>query len=169
MQSSPNPLGPHGPSDVPGPSDPPRTARMPGALIFVCVIVTAHALGTVFGGWAILDENQSKQEHGQDLLLPMGLAWFVALFCWGLAALQLACVVLAHKRRSWIRVVLIVCLSFVVLSTAIGFLGSLASGAPSLAVFVIAGIDVAALWMVCGERGRHYFSVRSPAPTSPRG
>lgn len=142
---------------------------MPGALIFVLVIVTAHALGTVFGGWAILEENQSKQEHGQDLLLPIGLAWFVALFSWGLAVLQVVCVVLARKRRFWVRVVLIVCLSFVALSTAVAFLGSLAAGVPSLAVFVIAGIDVAALWMVCGETGRHWFSVRSPAPTSPQG
>ncbi|MEU0374189.1 hypothetical protein ABZ070_28830 [Streptomyces sp. NPDC006283] len=156
----------------PGPSRPPETsepARMPGALVFVLVVVAAHALGTVFGGWAVLEENQSKQEHGQDLLVPTGVAWFVALFCWGLAALQVVCVVLARKRRTWVRVVLIVCLAFVAFSTVVGFLGSLAAGAPSLAVFVIAGIDVAALWVVCGERGRHWFSVRSPAPTSPQG
>ncbi|MBA4863077.1 hypothetical protein H1V43_17155 [Streptomyces sp. PSKA54] len=142
---------------------------MPGALIFVLVVVTAHALGTVFGGWAIIEENQSKQEHGQDLLMPMGMAWFVALFCWALAALQVVCVVLARGRRTWVRVVLIVCLSFVTLGTVFGFIGSLASGAPSLAMFVIAGIDVAALWIVSGERGRHWFSVRSPAPTSLQG
>jgi hypothetical protein len=142
---------------------------MPGALIFVLVVVTAHALGAVFGGWAVIEENQSKQEHGQDLLMPMSMAWFVALFCWGLAALQVVCVVLARKRRTWVRVVLIVCLSFVSLSTVLGFLGSLVAGAPSLPVFVIAGIDVAALWMASGEIGRHYFSVRSPAPTSLQG
>ncbi|MFF8031529.1 MULTISPECIES: hypothetical protein [unclassified Streptomyces] len=142
---------------------------MPGVLVFVLVVVAAHALGTVFGGWAIIEENRSKQEHGQDLLMPMSLAWFMALFCWGLAALLVVCVVLARGRRSWVRVVLIVCLSFVALSTIIAFLGSLASGAPSLAVFVIAGLDVAALWTVCGETGRHYFSVRGPAPTSARG
>ncbi|MFC9914501.1 hypothetical protein [Streptomyces sp. NPDC127197] len=148
----------------PGQPVPLEPARMPGALIFVLVIVTAHALGTVFGGWAIIEENRSKQEHGQELLMPMGMAWFVALFCWALAALMVVCVVLARKRRTWVRVVLIVCLSFVAFGTVLGFLGSLASGAPSLAVFVIAGIDVAALWMVCGETSRHYFSVRSPAP-----
>ncbi|MGW3726359.1 hypothetical protein [Streptomyces sp. NPDC000851] len=153
----------------PGQPVPLEPTRMPGALIFVLVIVTAHAVGTVFGGWAIIEENQSKQEHGQELLMPMGMAWFVALFCWALAALMVACVVLARKRRTWVRVVLIVCLSFVAFGTVLGFLGSLASGAPSLAVFVIAGIDVAALWMVCGETGRHYFSVRSPAPTSLQG
>jgi hypothetical protein len=101
--------------------------------------------------------------------MPMSMAWFVALFCWGLAALQVVCVVLARKRRTWVRVVLIVCLSFVSLSTVLGFLGSLVAGAPSLPVFVIAGIDVAALWMASGEIGRHYFSVRSPAPTSLQG
>ncbi|MGP4084924.1 hypothetical protein [Streptomyces sp. KR55] len=142
---------------------------MPGALIFVLVIVTAHALGTVVGGWAIIEENQSKQEHGQELLLPMGMAWFVALFCWALAALMVVCVVLARGRRPWVRVVLIVCLSFAAFGTVFGFIGSLASGAPSLAMFVIAGVDVAALWMVSGEKGRHYFSVRSPAPTSLQG
>lgn len=70
---------------------------------------------------------------------------------------------LARKRRRWVRVVLIVCLSFVALSTAVAFLGSLASGAPNLATFVVAGIDVAALWLVSGATGRGYFSVRSPA------
>ncbi|MFF7656397.1 hypothetical protein ACFZCY_42370 [Streptomyces sp. NPDC007983] len=145
---------------TPSPSATPMTARMPGALIFVLVVVAAHALGTVFGGWAILEENESKQEHGQDLLLPMGMAWFVALFCWGLAALQVVCVVLARQRRAWVRVVLIVCLGFVALSTGAGFLGSLAAGAPNLAVFVVAGIDVAALWTVSGGTARHYFSLR---------
>jgi hypothetical protein len=167
MQSSPIPPTP--PAGQPGPSGPPGTARMPGALIFVLVVVTAHALGTVVGGWAIIEGNQSKQEHGQDLLMPMGMAWFVALFCWGLAALMGVCVVLARKRRTWVRVVLIVCLSFVALSMVFAFMGSLASGAPSLAAFVITGLDVAALWMVSGEKGRHYFSVRSAAPTSPQG
>ncbi|WP_210593426.1 hypothetical protein [Streptomyces sp. GESEQ-35] len=147
----------------------PGTVRMPGALIFVLVIVAAHALGTVIGGWAVIDENQNKQEHGQDLLMPMSMAWLVALFCWGLAALQVVCVVLARKRRSWIRVVLIVCLSFLALGTVFAFLGSLVSGAPSLPVFVIACLDLAALWMVSGETGRNYFSARSPAPTSFQG
>ncbi|MFI2507714.1 hypothetical protein [Streptomyces sp. NPDC018972] len=163
MQSSPYQPGQD------GRDGPPEKVRMPGVLILVLVVVAAHALGTVIGGWAILEENRSKQEHGQDLLMPMGLAWFVALFSWGLAALQVVCVVLARKRRSWVRVVLIVCLSFAAFSTLIGFLGSLASGAPNLAVFVIAGLDAAALWTVCGETGRHYFSVRGPAPTSVRG
>lgn len=169
MQSSPYQPGQAGqPSqgDLPGP---PEKVRMPGVLIAVLVLVTAHALGAVFGGWAILDENQNKQDHGQDLVLPWSMAWFVALFCWALAALQVVCVVLARKRRTWVRVLLIVCLSFVALSTVFAFLGSLASGAPSLAVFVIAGLDVAALWMVSGERGRHYFSVRSPATASLQG
>ncbi|MFC8090489.1 hypothetical protein [Streptomyces sp. NPDC057301] len=143
----------------------PGGVRMPGAVIFVLVVVAVHALGTAFGGWAVVEENRSKQEHGQDLLMPMGMAWFLALFCWGLAALLIACVVLARKRRGWVRVVLIVCLSFVALSTAVAFLGSLASGAPNLATFVVAGIDVAALWMVSGATGRGYFSVRDQAPT----
>ncbi|MFD7408511.1 hypothetical protein ACFV7R_39035 [Streptomyces sp. NPDC059866] len=153
----------------PGQAVVPEKVRMPGALVFVLVIVTAHAVGTVFGGWAIIEENRSKQEHGQELLLPMGMAWFVALFCWALAALMAVCVVLARGRRPWVRVVLIVSLSFVAFGTVLGFVGSLASGAPSLPVFVIAGIDVAALWMVCGETGRHYFSVRGPAPASLQG
>ncbi|MGW0565552.1 hypothetical protein ACWDZ4_34415 [Streptomyces sp. NPDC003016] len=148
---------------------PPETARMPGTLVLVLVIVTVHALGTAFGGWAILQENFSKQEHGQDLLMPMGMAWFVALFCWGLAALQVICVVLARKRRLWVRAVFAVWLVFVAFSTLLGFLGSLAAGAPSLAVLVISGIDGVALWVVLGETGRRWFSVRSPAPISPRG
>jgi len=138
---------------------------MSGALVFVLVVVAAHALGTAFGGWAVLEENQNKQEHGQELLLPMGMAWFVALFCWGLAALQVVCVVLARKRRPWVRVVLIVCLGFMALSTGAGFLGSLAAGVPDLAVFVIACVDVAAVWMVSGEAARRYFSVRGHQAT----
>lgn len=166
MQNSPYPTGPTNPVS---PTDQPGTARMPGALIFVLVVVAVHALGTAFGGWAVLEENQSKQEHGQELVMPMAMAWFVALFCWGLAALQVACVVLARGRRLWVRVVLIVCLAFVALGSALGSLGSLVAGAPSLPVFLIAGIDVWALWLVSGEKGRHYFSADSPAPTSPQG
>ncbi|GGZ90588.1 hypothetical protein [Streptomyces bluensis] len=149
----------------PNPNAATETVRMPKALVLVLVLVAVHALGAVFGGWAVIEENQNRQEHGQDLMLPWALAWFTALFCWGLAALLLGCVVLARGRRSWIRVVLIVCLSFMALSTVFGFLGSLASGAPSLAVFVIAGLDVAALSLVCGRTGRHYLSVRGSAPT----
>lgn len=157
-----------GQSDQPEQAGAPETVRMPGTVIFVLVIVTLHALGMAFGGWAILDENQSKQDHGQDLLLPWSMAWFVALFCWGLAAPQILSVVLARKRRPWVRVVLIVSLSFTAVSMALSFVVSLAAGAPSLAGFVIVGIDVAALWMICREPARHYFSVRGPAPASPR-
>lgn len=60
----------------------PGGVRMPGAVVFVLVVVAVHALGTAFGGWAVVEENRSKQEHGQDLLMPMGMAWFLALFCW---------------------------------------------------------------------------------------
>jgi cation transport ATPase len=141
---------------------------MPGILVFVSVIVTVHALGTALGGWAVLEENYSKQEHGQELLMPMGLAWFVALLCWGLAALQAVCVVLARKRRPWVNAVLAVWLAFVVLSTLVGFAGSLAAGAPSLAMLVVLGIDVAALWMVLGDTARRWFSARRPATTPAR-
>ncbi|GAA2588813.1 hypothetical protein GCM10011428_72030 [Streptomyces violaceus] len=137
--------------------------RMPGAVILALVMVCGHALGYVFGGWALIDENRSKLEHGQDLLMPMAMAWCVALFLWGVAALQVACVVLARKRRYWVRVVLIVCLSFVALSMIVAFLGSLVGGVPSLPAFVIAGLDVAALWMVSGPSGHDYFSARGPA------
>ncbi|WP_093802982.1 hypothetical protein [Streptomyces sp. Wb2n-11] len=60
-------------------------------------------------------------------------------------------------------------LIFVTFSAVLGFIGSLAAGTPSLAVLVISGIDVVALWVVLGETGRHWFPVRGPAPTSPRG
>ncbi|MGW0776878.1 hypothetical protein ACWD01_25200 [Streptomyces sp. NPDC002835] len=142
---------------------------MPGILVFVLVIVTVHALGTALGGWAVLEENYSKREHGQELLMPMGLAWFVALLCWGLAALQAVCVVLARKRRPWVNVVLAVWLAFVALSTLVGFAGSLAAGAPSLAMLVVLGIDVAALWMVLGDAARRWFSARRPATTPAQG
>ncbi|MEW2402515.1 hypothetical protein [Streptomyces sp. NPDC046862] len=160
MQSSPNPPGP------PVTSGPPGTVRMPRPVMLVLVLLTLHGLGYVFGGWAIIDETRSRQEHGQDPHMPMAMTWFVALFCWGLAALQAACVVRARRRRTWIRVVLIVCLSLVSLSMVFAFIGSLASDAPSLAAFLVAGFDIAALWMVSGETGRAYFSVRGPASAS---
>ncbi|WP_344494439.1 hypothetical protein [Streptomyces enissocaesilis] len=153
----------------PGDPRPPEAARISGALVLVLVVVVAHAVGTAFGGWAILDENYGKREHGQDLIMPMGLARFVAWFCWALAALQVACVVLAGRRRPWVRVVLAVCLAFVACSTLLAFVGSLASGAPSPAVLLVFGIDGAALWVVLGETARRWFSVRGPAPTSPQG
>ncbi|MDG9712238.1 hypothetical protein [Streptomyces sp. DH10] len=140
------------------------TTRMPKSLIFVLVLAGAHALGNVFGGWAVIDENQSKLDHGQDLLMPMALAWFLALFCWGLAALQVVGVALARGRRLWVRVVLIVCLSFAALGMVLASVGSLAGGAPSLPAFLVAFADLAALWTVSGETGRRYFSVRAPDP-----
>ncbi|MCT9075147.1 hypothetical protein [Streptomyces fulvoviolaceus] len=143
--------------------------RMPWAIIFVLVIVTVNALSAALGGWAILQENYSKQEHNQDLLMPMGTAWFVALFCSGTAALQIVCVVLARRRRPWVNVVLVVWLIFVALSTAVGFLASLVSGAPSLAMLVLFGIDVVALWMALGNAAAYWFSVRGPAPTARQG
>ncbi|GGX14260.1 hypothetical protein [Streptomyces lomondensis] len=144
----------------------PKT-RMPRILICVLALVALHALGSAFGGWAILEENRSKQEHGQDLLMPMGMAWFMALIIWGLAALQVACVVLARKRRAWVRVVLIVCLSLASVGTTFAFIGSLTTGAPSLAAFLLACFDIAAVWTVSGETGRAYFSVRAPAHPAP--
>ncbi|MFJ8592339.1 hypothetical protein [Streptomyces sp. NPDC093598] len=137
------------------------TTRMPKSLIWILVLVSAHALGTFFGGWAIIDENRSKLDHGQDPLMPMALAWLLALFCCGLAALQVTCVVLARGRRSWVRVALIVCLSIAALGMVFAALGSLTAGAPSLPAFLFAFADLAALWTVCGETGRRYFSVRA--------
>lgn len=157
MQSSPYPLGP------------PGAARMPWAIIFVLVIVTVNALGAALGGWAILQENYSKQEHSQDLLMPMGAAWFVALFCSGMAALQVVCVVLARRRRPWVNVVLVVWLIFVALSAVVGFLGSLVSEVPNLAMLVVFGIDVAALWMALGNSAAYWFSAPGPAPTARQG
>ncbi|KAF4410270.1 collagen-like triple helix repeat-containing protein [Streptomyces lycii] len=185
MQNSSQQPGPVGPSGQPGASGPfgqpvprgpfgqpgvPEPARVSGALVFVLVIVAVHALGTAAGGWAVLDENYNKEEHGQDLLMPMGLAWFVAVFCWAMAALQAACVVLARRRRPWIRVVLAVCLAFLACSMFLAFMGSLAAGAPSLAAILVLGVDTAALWVVLGETGRRWFSARGPAtPAAHRG
>lgn len=142
---------------------------MGGALAFALVAVAVHALGTALGGWAFLDENYSKQEHGQDLIAPMGVAWFTALFCWAPAGLQIACVVLVRNRRPWTRVALAVPMVFVAVSTAFTFLLSLTTGTPAMAAFVIFAVDVAALWALFGENGRRWFSVRGTEPASPRG
>ncbi|NEY32583.1 hypothetical protein GTU99_10330 [Streptomyces sp. PRKS01-65] len=135
---------------------------MPKSLIGILVLVCVHALGAALGGWTVIDENQRKQDHGQDLLMPMATAWLLALFCYGLAALHLICVVLARGRRPWVRVALIVCLSVAALGMVLTFLGSLTAGAPSLPAFLFACLDVAAVWTVSGETGRRYFSVRAP-------
>ncbi|MFI6376855.1 hypothetical protein [Streptomyces sp. NPDC050546] len=137
---------------------------MPRSLIWILVLVCVHAIGSFFGGWAVIDENQSKLDHGQDPLMPMAMAWLLALFCCGLAALHLTCVALAHGRHAWVRVALIVCLSLAALGMVFVFLGSLAAGAPSPPAFLFACMDVAALWTVSGETGRRYFSVRAAAP-----
>ncbi|MEE1931333.1 hypothetical protein V1J52_24755 [Streptomyces sp. TRM 70351] len=142
---------------------------MPAALVLVLVVVALHALGTAVGGWALLQENTGKQEHGQDLLMPMGMAWSVALCCWGLAVLLAVCVVRARKRRPWVRVVFAGWLGLVAFSTLLGVVGSLASGGPSLAVLVLFGVDVSALWLVLGDTVHRWFSVRGPAPTPSRG
>lgn len=144
-----------------------RRVKMPGALIFVLVVAAGHAVGCVFGGWAVIAENRNKQDHGQDLIMSWGLAWFVALLCWGLAAMLIACAVLAHRRHSWVRVVLIVCLGLVTLAMLFALLGSLAGGAPNPGVLLIAVVDGAALWTVSGGSGRSYFAAR-PAVTGAR-
>ncbi|MEV5432552.1 hypothetical protein [Streptomyces sp. NPDC052701] len=134
---------------------------MPKSLVFVLLLVCVHAIGAVFGGWAILDEVQSKLEHGQDPSMPMATARLLALFCCGLAALHITCVAMARGRRSWVRVALIVCLSIAVFGTVFAFLGSLTAGAPSLPAFLFAFADLAALWTVSGETGRRYFSAHT--------
>lgn len=144
-----------------------RRMKTPGALIFVLVVAAGHAVGCVFGGWAVIAENRNKQDHGQDLIMSWGLAWFVALLCWGLAAMLIACAVLAHRRHTWVRVVLIVCLGFVTLAMLLAILGSLAGGAPNLAALLIAVVDGAALWIVSGGSGRSYFTAR-PTVTGAR-
>ncbi|MFC9506259.1 hypothetical protein [Streptomyces sp. NPDC057002] len=137
---------------------------MPKSLIWILVLVCVHGIGTFFGGWAVIDENQSKLDHGQDPLMPMAMAWLLALFCCGLAALNITCAVLARGRRYWVRVALIVCLSLAALGMVFAFLGSLTAGAPSHPAFLVACADLAALWTVSGETGRQYFSVRAAAP-----
>ncbi|MFI8194471.1 hypothetical protein ACIF8T_38115 [Streptomyces sp. NPDC085946] len=142
------------------------TTRMPKSLIFILVLVCVHAIGAFFGGWAIIDEVQSKLDHGQDPPMPMAMAWLLALFCCGLAALHITCVAMARGRRSWVRVALIVCLSIAALGTVLTFLGSLIAGAPSHPAFLFAFADLAALWTVSGETGRRYFSARAGAQIS---
>ncbi|MDG9702034.1 hypothetical protein [Streptomyces sp. DH37] len=142
---------------------------MPGVLVFVLVVVAVHALGAAIGGWAVLQENHGRREHGQEPLMPMGVAWFVALFGWGTAVLQSVCVVRARKRRPWIRAVLAVWLVLVAFSTALALIGSLAAGSPGLGMLVVLGVDVAALWVVLGETARRWFSVRGPSSASARG
>ncbi|WP_146046238.1 hypothetical protein [Streptomyces cahuitamycinicus] len=137
------------------------TNRMPKSLIFILVLVCVQAIGTFFGGWAVIDENQSKLDHGQDPLMPMAAAWFLALFCCGLAALQITCVALARGRRPWVRVALIVCLSIAALGMVFAALGSLTAGAANLPAFLFAFADLAALRTVSGETGRRYFSARA--------
>lgn len=144
-----------------------RKVRMPGSLVFVLVVAAGHAIGCVVGGWAVVAENRNKQDHGQDLIMSWGLAWFVALLCWGLAAMLIACAVLAHRRHTWVRVALIACLGLVTLSMVLAFFGSLAGGAPNLAAFLIAVVDGAALWTVSGVSGRSHFTAR-PAVTGAR-
>lgn len=139
---------------------------MPGVIVFVLVIVAVHAVGTALGGLVLLQENYSKREHGQDLLMPMDAAWFAALFCWALAALQAVCVVLARKRRPWVGVVLAISLIFAALGTVVGFLGSLAAEAPSLTLLVVFAVDVVAVCLVLGETSGRWFSVRRTASTA---
>ncbi|MEU3889387.1 hypothetical protein [Streptomyces sp. NPDC029041] len=138
---------------------------MPKSLMWILVLVCVHGIGTFFGAWAIIDENQNKLDHGQDPLMPMPMAWLLALFCCGLAALHLTCVVLARGRRPWVRVALIVCLSIASLGVVFAALGSLAAGAPSLPAFLFALADLAALWTVSGGTGRRYFSARAEVRT----
>lgn len=175
MQNSPYAPGPSGapdPSFTLDPADPadpqeesgtPGTARMPGVLVFALVVVALHALATLLGGWVILDDNYTGQEHNQELLMPMHVAWFFAVFCWGLGAAQILCVVRARKRSPWIRVALIVFLGFTALSSIFGFVASVLADAYSPALLVMFGIDVAALWQVCGEDGGRWFSRREPS------
>jgi len=136
---------------------------MPGVVVFVLVIVALHALTSALGGWALLEENYSRQEHGQEALVPIGAAWFVALICWGLAGLNAVCVVLARKRRTSVRVLITVSQSFMAFSSLLGTGVSVAAGAPSPVLLVLLLADAAALFLVCGEHSRRWFSLSGPA------
>ncbi|MET7637156.1 hypothetical protein [Streptomyces sp. NPDC005438] len=153
------PSGADGWGDEPEPSGQLDTDRISGFLVFALVVVFLHALGNVAGGWAVLDENYSRQEHGQEPILSMSAAWLVALFCWALAALHTVLVVLARKRRSWVRTALAALMILMVFSTGLGFFASLVTGAPDPVILVILAVDVAALWALVGEAGRRWFSL----------
>ncbi|OEU90482.1 hypothetical protein DB35_04585 [Streptomyces abyssalis] len=142
---------------------------MGGPLVFALVVVTVHALGIAYGGWTLLEENYNNRAHGQGAVMPMGTAWFMTLFCWVLAAVQLFCVVSARERRPWIQVTLAASMMFVVASTGLAFFGSLSTGTSGLVALVVLAVDVAALWAVLGAPGRRWFSVRGTEPASPPG
>lgn len=169
------PISPYQPdhSGQPGQHEQPGAAgrpRMPRALVAVLVLVVVHALGSGLGGWAVLEENENKREHGQELLMPTGMAWAVALISVGLAVLQIVCVVLARGRRLWVRAALAPCLALVALAMLFSLLSSMGSEEPSLAAFLLLVADVAALWVLLGETGRHWFSVPgTPRPPGPHG
>lgn len=149
---------------LPNPAGPPEMSRVNGAMIFALVLVGLQMLGLVLGGWAVLAENRSRQEHGQDPLTVM--AWIVALYCWAQAALHGVCLVLARRRRPWVRVALIVCLTLMSLSALVRFLNLAAAEADTRGALLVFVLDVAALWTVCGESGDRWFSVPDQAPTS---
>ncbi|OEV03880.1 hypothetical protein [Streptomyces oceani] len=146
---------------------PPGAARLPRALFLVLVLVSVHALGTAIGGWTLLEENRSRQEHGQDLLMSAGAAWCVALGCWALSALLLLCVVRARQRRPWTRVVLVVSLLVVTPATAFAYVSALAAGGSSPPTLLILVLDVAALWVLLGDTAHRWFSVRRPPAAVP--
>lgn len=164
MQNSPSAPGP---SDAPAPpeaeSGSPGKARMPAAIVVALVVVALRALTLLVGGWFILEENYSQQEHNQELLMPMSAAWLFAVLCGGLAAAQVYCVVRARGRRAWIRVVLIVFLSLMAFSSVVGIVVSVAAGAASPGTLAFLGADVGALSIVGGAHGRRWFSASGPS------
>jgi hypothetical protein len=154
-----------GPSD--GPVTEPVKQRMPGAVVAVLVIVGLHAVLTLFGAWAVVDENYSKQEHGQELIMPMGAAWAVAAVSVGLAAFTLLCVVLARTRRPWIRVAFAVWLGFLVVAELLAFVVSASAGVPSTGALPVLFVDAVALWVVLGETSREWFLAPARASATP--
>lgn len=166
-----------GPAAVAGPSGGPLAEpvkqmkqRMPGAVVGVLVIVGLHALMTVFGAWAVVSENYSKQEHNQELIMPMGAAWGVAAVSAGLAAFTLLCVALARTRRPWIRVVFAVWLGFLMVAELLAFIVSLGFGAPNTGALPVLFIDAVGLWTVLGDTAREWFLTPArPADTPPDG
>lgn len=159
--------GPPGGTARPPAATGPHRERMPGGVIFALVVVALHALGTAFSGWAVLEENRNKQDHGQELLMPMGAAWLLALLFWCLAALLAFCVALARKRHAWIRTALTV---WTILSlVAIGFLilASLTEGPPGAGMLAPFVVDAVVLWHLLGQDARDWFC--GPVPSGGEG
>lgn len=124
---------------------------MPGRLRAALIVLVFQALANGFAGWLIIDSINEEASHGESTD-GTGLLSFLGYFSIVAAVVLLACVVFTVRPKSWVRPVVIVIETIVIISDLVNLVNG------SLAGVVGMILAIAVIVIVAGEDARDWFS-----------